>query len=129
MRVVLLLLAIAPLCFPAQKKGKLRPAEIEVVELAAHRTEGILRLDGKIRNRGERPAIRLVLMFDLTGTSKEPIATKRGGVETELLAPGEEAEFHLEMQDPVRAVHVTIRTEDGDGRDLKTIKPGPFPIE
>jgi hypothetical protein len=130
MRAFALILALASLCFPAQKKGKSpRPAEVEVLAAAAYRSEGVVQLDGRIRNAGERPMTKLNLFFDFFGTSNEPITTKRTEVDPEEIAPGDEAEFRVEVGDPVRAVRFQIRAEEGEGRDLKVIKPGPYVIE
>ena len=93
------------------------------------RSAGKVQIDGKIKNIGERPIEKLNLFFDFLGAGNVPITTSRTEVDQEILKPGEETEFHLEMTDPVRAVQFTMRAEDSESREFKTIKPGPYPIE
>ena len=88
-----------------------------------------MQIDGKVKNTGERPIEKLNLFFDFFGAGNTPITTSRTEIDQETLEPGQEAEFHLEMQDPVRAVRFSVRSEDSLGRDFKTVKPGPYPIE
>ena len=61
--------------------------------------------------------------------SKEVLTTKNGPVEAEVLAPGEEADFRLQINDQNRAVHIRFNAEDKDKRDLRLENSGPFTIE
>lgn len=123
------LLAASLFLSPAQEKRKQRPPEVEVVELRTHRGEGQLTIDGKIRNEMDQPLRGLVLFFALEASRHEVVATKNGVPEPEDLAPGEEAEFHVETSDPVRAVYIRVEARDKRGVDLRLGKNGPFPIE
>jgi len=124
------MLMLASLCFAWQKKGKSpKLAEVAVVEINCHRADGDVHVDGKLKAQTNKPIQKLQLLVDFLGSDKQLLETKRGPVDTELLEPGEETEFHLRVSDPVRAVLYTIRAEDGDGRDLRVEKAGPFPIE
>ena len=125
-RTVILWLVFAAVLFPQQKKGK---AEVSVLSATAYRQEGIIRLDGRVRNSGEMPVHQLILAFDFMAAGRQVITTQKGPVEAEVLEPGEETEFHLKLRDPVRAVEFRMNAEDGSGRDLKVLKGGPFPIE
>ena len=124
--------ASTSLCLALQRKGKPpkpTPAVVEVLQVASMRSTGKVQIDGKIKNIGERPIEKLNLFFDFLGAGNVPITTSRTEVDQEILKPGEETEFHLEMTDPVRAVRFTMRAEDSESREFKTIKPGPYPIE
>jgi hypothetical protein len=124
--------ASTSLCLAFQKKGKApkpAPAVVEVLQLTSARGEGKVQIDGKVKNVGERPIEKLNLFFDFLGAGNAPITTSRTEVDPEVLNPGEETEFHLEMTDPVRAVRFTIRAEDSESREFKIVKPGPYPIE
>jgi len=121
---------ISPVSASAQKKGKSpKPPDLEVVQCSVHREEGRVAVEGRVKNVGAKPIAKLTLLFDFFAPGHEPLTTKRGELETEKLEPGAEAEFRWELADPVRAVSVEVRAEDGHGRDLLTVRTGPFPIE
>lgn len=123
-------LLIASLCFALQKKGKTpKPPEITILEITCRRENGDVTVDGKLKADGERSLKEVHLIVDFLGTGKQLLESKRGPVDTELLQPGDESEFHLRVADPIRAVRFTLRAEEGDGRDLRIENIGPFPIE
>lgn len=126
-----LLLTLATFSTAAQRKRKdpPKPPEIEVVEIAAQRGEGRVSLDGRVRNSGERPASGVVLIFDFLAPGRQVITSKRGNLEVDKLAPGEEADFHVYVAEPARAVEVRVQAEESNGRELKVIRAGPHPIE
>jgi len=130
--VPVLLVALATLSAAADKKRNRappKPTEIEVVEITARRGDGRVSLDGRVKNTGERAAVGMVLLFDFMAPGRQVITTKRGDLEIETLEPGEEAEFHVYAPEPPRAVEIRVQVRDGSERDLKVIKPGPYPIE
>ncbi len=129
--VPVLLLALGTLSTAADKKRNQppKPAEIEIVEITARRSEGRVSLDGRVKNTGERPAMGVVLFFDFMAPGRQVITTKRGNLEIETLDPGEEAEFHVYAPEPPRAVEIRVQVQDSSERDLKVIKPGPYAIE
>ncbi|MBL8235087.1 MAG: hypothetical protein JNL98_41680 [Bryobacterales bacterium] len=130
MRRLLALLMLASLCFAWQKKGKQpKLPEVAVMEITCHRSTGDVHVDGRLKIQSTKPIRKLQLLVDFLGSDKQLLQTKRGPVDSDFLEPGDETEFHLRVSDPVRAVLYTIRAEDGDGRDLRVEKPGPFPIE
>ncbi len=114
------------MCAAAPRKGK--PPEVAILQIVCRRANGDVSVDGRLK-AGPKAVKKLSLFVDFLGTDKQLLQTKRGDVEEELLQPDEEAEFHLRVSDPVRAVLYSIRVEDGDGRDLRLDKTGPFPIE
>jgi hypothetical protein len=127
MRRRLILLQLASVCVAAPKKGK--SPEVSVVQVICRRVGDDVALDGRLKVGGARPLKKIRLLFDFLGTDKQLLETKRGEVDEDLLAPGEEAEFHLRVADPVRAVLYSIRAEESDGRELNVERAGPFPIE
>lgn len=124
------LLLLASLCAAAPRKGKPKGkgAEVSVLQIVCRRAGGDVSVDGRLK-AGEKSIKKLSLFVDFLGTDKQLLQTKRGEVDEEMLQPGDEAEFHMRVVDPVRAVLYSIRAEDGDGRDLRLDKAGPFPIE
>lgn len=128
-RAVFMLLALASLLSPQNPKRKPKPAEVQVVTASAHRAEGMIAVDGKVKNAGERPVEKLILLFHFIAPNRQVITTQRGGTEPERLDPGQEAEFSLQMADAVRAVSFRIDAEDGEGRELTVRKGGPFVID
>jgi hypothetical protein len=129
--VPVLLLALATLSTAGDRKRNqpLKPAEIEIVEVTVQRGEERVSLDGRVKNSGDRPAAGVVLIFDFFAPGRQPVTSKRGALEAETLGPGETAEFHAYVPAPPRAVEIRIQAEEGNGRELKVVKPGPYAIE
>jgi hypothetical protein len=118
---VLLALALAPA--DAQKKsGQSKPPEIEVIEITVRRQEGNITADGKVRNCGEKPIKSLNILFDFLDSDRSPLTTQRAIIEEEVLAPGDEAEFHAQVPEPPRATHFRVNFEDGGGKWLRPKK-------
>src|SRR5437867_1056180 len=124
---VILALALAAGVIAAEKKKK--PPDLEVVEASAHRGETKISIDGRVRNSGEKPLKKLMLIFDFMAPGRRVITTQKGPLDEELLERGAEAAFHMELNDPPRSVEFQINAADGSGRELRVAKPGPFPIE
>jgi hypothetical protein len=124
------ILLFAVLAF-GQKKGKeAKPPEVELLEATAHRQEGNVIVDAKVKNVGDKPIKSLQLIIDFVAPDhKQVITTKRGGIEAEMLNPGEEADFRAQIEDPSRATEFQMSFEDGNGKYLRAEKTGPFPIE
>ena len=114
-----------------QKKGKeAKPPEVELLEATAHRQEGIVSIDARVKNCGEKRIKSLQIIVDFVGPDhKQVITTKRGSIEAEVLEPGEEAEFHAQVEDSPRATEFQISFEDGGAKYLRAVKTGPFPID
>ena len=114
-----------------QKKGKDgKPPEVELLEATAHRQEGIISIDARVRNCGQKPIKTLQIIIDFIAPDhKQVITTKRGSIEAEVLEPGEEADFHARIEDPSRATEFQISFEDSSAKYLRAVKTGPFPID
>jgi hypothetical protein len=124
---VILILALAASSTAAEKKKK--APDVEVVEASAHRGETTVLVDGRIRNSGEKPIKALMLLFDFMAPGRQVVTTQKGSIDEEVLAPGKEAVFHMELNAPPRSVEFQINASDGSGRELRVAKSGPFPIE
>jgi hypothetical protein len=122
--LILVLVAGSP---AADKKPK--PPEIEVLEASAHRGERKVSLEGRVRNTGEKPIKKLMLLFNFMAPGKQVITTQKGEIDEELLGKGQEASFHMELNDPPRSVEFSIDASDAGSRSLRVGNPGPFPIE
>src|SRR4030088_1391891 len=94
------ILLFAVLAF-GQKKGKeAKPPEVALLEATAHRQEGNVIVDAKVKNVGDKPIKSLQLIIDFFAPdNKQVITTKRGGIEAEMLDPGEEADFRAQIED------------------------------
>ncbi len=123
----MLVLALAVVSTAAERKKK--PPDVEVVEASAHRGEIKVSVDGRIRNSGEKPIKQLMLVFDFMAPGRQVITTQKAPIDEELLDPGKEAVFHMELNAPPRSVEFQINASDGGGRELRVAKSGPFPIE
>ena len=111
----------------ADKKKK--APDVTIVECVGHRDNGRVTFDGKVRNSGERPLNGVILLFDFFSSDKVLLTTQKGPVEEETLEPGQEASFHLECDQPPRAVRYQINAEERSGRDLRVANTGPFAID
>ena len=107
------------LCFGQEKRKSGKPPDIEVVESAAHRSEGSVSLEGRVRNGSAKTVNGLILLFDFIDTGGQVIATKQSPVDEEALEPGADSTFHFETADPVRAVQFRVRATDTAGHDLR----------
>lgn len=128
-RLVFCFVLLGSLLSPAAEKRKQpkRP-ELEVVEASAHRTESDVALDGTVLNSCEKTLHGVVLLFDFLAANGKVIATKKIALDKETLEPGDSGDFHVRVVDPVRAVQFRINSVDGQERDLRVAKNGPFPI-
>jgi hypothetical protein len=127
MRTVALALATLLLC--AAGSGQGRPAEVVVVETKAHREEGKIMIDGRVRAARQRPLRGLVVIFDLLTFEKNVIASERAVLDEDQVAAGQERAFHSWTSDHARAVRVSVRAVDRSERELRVGNPGPFSIE
>ncbi len=128
-RLVLLVAAFAALTAAGKKPKRLRPPEVEVLEVTAHRTsEGTIEVDGRVRNCGERALDGLTLGFEMIAPGGEAVTTQRGALEEERLEPGGEAEFHWRMRDSARVTSFQVTARER-GHELEVAKPGPYPVE
>ena len=129
-RVVAALLILASLLYSQGKKRKSpKPPDLTMMKVDARRTDMGISIDGKVKNTGEKTLNGVVLLIDFLAPGKEVLTTKNGPVEAEALAPGEEADFRLQINDQNRAVHIRFNAEDKDKRDLRVENAGPFTIE
>jgi len=113
----------------AQKRRAPKPPDLEVVEVAAHRRDGRVSVDGRIRNTSGKPIQGIVLLFDFRAPGRQTVTSQKTQLEEEVLAPGQEAVFRVQLVDPVRAVEFLVGAVDRRSRDLNVAKAGPYPIE
>ena len=120
-------LILAAISTAADKKPK--PPDLEVLAAAAHRGEKTISLEGHVRNSGDKPLRGLTLIFHFMAPGKKVVTTQKAQIDEELLEPGQQAAFHVELNGPPRSVEFAIDAADGSGRELRVAKSGPFPIE
>lgn len=125
------LLALATLCFAATQKRKSPPPPpaVQILEVVPRRSEGLITIDGRLRNIGARPLEGLELVLDFAASDGQVITRQRGAVETDPLDPGQEAEFRWQMRDHPRAVSVRIRAVARKDAELPVKNAGPHFIE
>ncbi|HYI95280.1 MAG TPA: hypothetical protein VEX68_17195 [Bryobacteraceae bacterium] len=127
--LLLTLLATTLVAYQGKKAPQLKPPLLDVIDLTAQRDQALLVIDCKLKNTGERPAEKLVIIVDVLDSDKRAITTQKGGSDPESIEPGEHAEFNAQMRLPPRAVYVRLSFEDGAGRDVKANSAGPVAIE
>ena len=114
----------------APRRNRDKPPEVEVFEASARRMEGQVNVDARVRNCGEKPIKRLMVLFDFMDPDRQVITTKRWeDEEHEALDPGDDVQIRARVVDPVRAVEIQLRFEDAEGRGLRPKESKPFPIE
>jgi len=113
----------------AAKKDKKKPFEIQVLETTARRSDGIIAVDARVRNVGERSIEELILVFDIMAAGEQVISTQKTPVDNELLESGAETSVHVQMRDAVRAVSYRVNATDRAGHDMNVLKSGPYVIE
>jgi hypothetical protein len=128
--VALSLLAALGTLLGQDKKAKTaKPPDLEILQVTAQRLENAIMLDGRVRNCGLKSIKGLVLIFDFFAPNRVPIGTRKGPIDQELLEPGDEADFRLQLPAPPRAVEFQVSAEDRSKRELNAVKTGPFTIE
>jgi hypothetical protein len=116
----------------AQKKRKKKDGEspeLEVLSLGARRRSGVLEIDGRVRNCGERPLEKVVLIFYVVSPDGKVVTTQKGRIESAVLEPGEEYGFEWQARDHARAVTVSVGASNRGEDELVILKPGPYPID
>ncbi|HEU0121718.1 MAG TPA: hypothetical protein VFQ91_14410 [Bryobacteraceae bacterium] len=123
-------LLIATLLYPQGKKSKKPKGSEAVLEKIEVRRDGdVVLLDGAVRNSGMRQIPGIVLHFEFYAPNNESLTVLNGPVEAELLDPGDETEFHLQVRYPTRAVELRVEAFDKEKRDLSLEKNGPYRID
>ena len=118
--------------YPQVKKGKAKPPkppDVMMLKPVVHMEGGVVTFDGRVGNSSDKPIKAMILVIDFLGPKKELLTTWRGPIESELLEPGEESAFALQVKCPQRAVSVRFNAVDADGRDLRLDDSGPFEIK
>ena len=123
---IAVLLACVLLCGAAKKKKQL---SIQVMETSARRGEETISLDGRVRNSGDRPIQKLILLFDFIAPGGAVISTQQFPVEESVLEPGTDTVFRAKLNDNVRAVRYRVGATDSVGREFLVSNPGPYVIE
>jgi hypothetical protein len=125
-----ILALIAASMAPGQnKKPQLKNAEIEVIAPVVRREDRLITVDAKLKNVGEKPALKLVVIYEVLDPDNKVLTRQRGGIDARDLEPGEDAEISSQMSYHARAVQLQLTFEDGSGRDLVGLNAGPYTIE
>ncbi|HYZ87368.1 MAG TPA: FxLYD domain-containing protein [Bryobacteraceae bacterium] len=127
MKLVLILLAICLLPAAGQKKPKL--PDVELVELRATRGEDRIAVDGRIKNVTDRGFRRVHISLDFLTADNKVLTTKQADLDPEDLPAGEEAEFHLQLEDAPKAAYFRVNLTDINGRELRPVSNERRPIE
>jgi hypothetical protein len=126
-RAVILSIVLVLSLTGAEKKKK--PPDITIAETRGARGDGKITFDGKVRASGEKTIRGLILLIDFLSSDNVVVTTQKGPVEDEVLEPGKESNFHLECDEPPRAVRYQFNAVDQGGRDLRVGNAGSFAIE
>ncbi len=108
---------------------KARIGEVDIVEVTAHRGAEMIEIDGRVRNTSDKTIHGLVLSFDFTAPDGSVMTTQTAPVDEENLAAGAEAPFHLQLNNPPRAVKFKVTAVNESKRGLRVTHGGPFAID
>ncbi len=128
-RIALLLVPAALAAAQKKRKKDKEPPELEVLAFAARRRSGVLEIDGRVRNCGQRTLEKVVLIFYVVSPDGKVVTTQKGQIDSAFLEPGEEYGFEWQARDHARAVTVTVGATNRNQDELVLLKPGPYPIE
>ncbi|MCC6857384.1 MAG: hypothetical protein IT158_02430 [Bryobacterales bacterium] len=128
-RLVSLVALLAVCLGGAPQKRKGRPLDVELLEPVMRRSGEDILIDGRLRNCAAKPIRGLVLVFDFMAPGRQVVTTYRGALDEELLEPGQESEFRMQVKAPPRVVAIQVAASDEEGRDLRVGNPGPFVIQ
>ncbi len=124
-----LIVAVGVAVLIGQDKKPKTP-ELEVSQLTCRRIdEQLIAVDGSMKNTGTKTIRGLVIVFEFFAPGKQSITVQKGAPEPDTVVAGDLVEFHLQLKAPARAVHLEIGAVDGNGRDLRVGKAGPYPVE
>lgn len=114
----------------AAQQRKVKNPELRVLDATIRRIDDqLIAVDGKVENSSAKTFQRMLLVFEFFAPGQKSIVIQKGPPDPDVLAPGETAEFHLQLRAPARAVRVTIEAADGSGRELRVENSGPYPVE
>ncbi|HWR49484.1 MAG TPA: hypothetical protein VN428_00145 [Bryobacteraceae bacterium] len=126
-------LLLVPAALAAAQKTKRKkdgqPPELEVLAFGARRRSGVLEIDGRVRNCGERTLEKVLLIFHVVSPDGKVVTTQKGQLDPAVLEPGEESGFEWQARDHARAVTVMIGATNRGEDELVLLKPGPYPID
>jgi hypothetical protein len=108
---------------------KAKTGDIDILEVTAHRSEEMIEIDGRVRNTSDKTIHGLTLSFDFTASDGSVMTTQTAPVDEENLAPGEEAPFHMQLNNPPRAVKFKVSAVTDSKRGLRVTRGGPFAID
>ncbi len=108
---------------------KTKTGDIDIVEVAAHRDNDVIAIDGRVRNTSDKTIHGLVLSFDFTASDGSVMTTQTAPVDEETLGAGDEAPFHLQLSNPPRAIKFKISALNESKRWLRVSRGGPFAID
>jgi len=103
---------------------------LEISDFAVRRTpQGIIEIDGRVRNTGERAVERGKLVFFLLSPEGNVVSTQKGAIDPEILEPGDGSQFYWQTRDAARAISVRVGAVDRKGNPIAILNEGPYPIE
>jgi hypothetical protein len=108
---------------------KAKTGDIDILEVVARRGGDMIEIDGRVRNTSDKTIHGLVLSFDFTDSDGSVMTTQTAPVDEENLAAGAEAPFHMQLNNPPRAVKFKVSAVNESKRGLRVTRGGPFAIE
>ncbi len=129
MRIGILALAVLLVCFNGAGQRKQKPPEVVVLEARAHRSEGKILVDFRVRVTAGKPLRGLVVVFDLMSPENGVVSSEKAVLDEATVEPGQERSSQSVTSDQGRAVRYKIRAFDLGERELRVTNAGPFPIE
>jgi hypothetical protein len=130
-RLVWLLAPMLALAAGDKKKQVSEGPTVTVVDVSIRRlaSDPLIVIEGHIVNSSRRSIAGLELVFEVTGMDGQVVSRQRGRIDEDPFDPGEQSEFHWQMDDQARAVRVRIGAVARGEHPVAVDKPGPYAIE
>ena len=122
-------LAVFFLCHFSNFVQAAKPPEVEIVEMALHRKDGLIEVDTTVKNLSAKPILGLTAIYQFFAPGRTPITTQRTRIDRPTLAAGAEAVINAQLEAPARAVTVECSVVDLAGKEYRVKNAGPFAIE
>jgi hypothetical protein len=108
---------------------KAKTGDVDIIEVTARRGDDKIEIDGRVRNTSDKTIHGMVLSFDFTASDGSVMTTQTSPVDEESLAAGAEAPFHLQLNNPPRAIMFKVSAVNESKRGLRVTHGGPFAID
>ena len=129
LRLILCLTLVQLFLCAGEQKHKSKPAVLQVTDFKAQQNGETVSFEGRVRNVSDGTVRQVKLSFELIAPDESVVSKRSGALESDELAPGEEATFAFEMPWNPRAVRVKVGAKGLQSKEIAVSGEGPYRIE